>query len=76
MAGRYLLIRRKTSKAFVGAVPIKPRASSSTVLKVARQSIKPGLSVGPIVSSAKLKQLIIKRRPKTAIKKTSKRKRK
>lgn len=72
MANRYLLIRRKTSKTPVGAIPIKPRVSSATVLKVARSSIKPGLAVGPIVTEEKLKQLIVKLRPK---KKTTKKRR-
>jgi len=67
MAGRYLLIRRKTSKAFVGAVPIKPKVSSATVLKVARKSIKPGLLAGPIVNSSKLREIVLKQRPRRKI---------
>jgi len=63
MAKLYILIKRKGSKRFLGAIPTKKGASVSKLRKIIPKQIKSGFSAR-IVTEAQLKRLIQKMRPR------------
>lgn len=63
MAKLYILIKRKGSKRFLGAIPTKKGASVSKLRKIIPKQIKSGFSA-KIVTEAQLKRLVQKMRPR------------
>lgn len=65
MAKLYILIKRKGSKRFIGAIPTKKGASVSKLRKIIPKQIKSGYSAR-IVTEAQFKRLLQKMRPRKA----------
>jgi len=63
MVKLFILIKRKGSKKFLGAIPANPGVTSSQLRTSFAKSIKPGLSFR-IVSESQLRGLIVKTSPK------------
>ena len=63
MAKLYILIKRKGSKRFLGAIPTKKGTSVSKLRKIIPKQIKSGFSAR-IVTETQLKQIVQKMRPR------------
>ena len=65
MARLFILIRRKGSKRFLGAIPTRKGATMASLRRVMPKQIKKGF-VFRIVTEKQLKRIILSQRPKTA----------
>jgi len=63
MARKFIILRRKNSKRFMGAVPIRKGASIARIKKNLSPAIKKGFAIR-IVSDKQLKAIIVKQRPR------------
>ena len=63
MAKLYILIKRKGSKRFLGAIPTKKGVSVNKLRKIIPKQIKSGFSAR-IVTEMQLKRLVQKMRPR------------
>jgi len=59
MAELYILIKKKGTKRFIGAIPTKKGATKTTLAKKLRKQLKPGFSA-KIVTKMQLKRVIEK----------------
>ena len=76
MARLYVLIKRKGSKKWLGAIPAKSGTTKAQLKKSVSQSIKSGFSYS-IVTSSQLKRLILRQsKSSTRPKRTTTKKRK
>jgi len=64
MARLFILIRRKGSKRFLGAIPTKKGATMASLRRVMPKQIKKGF-VFRIITEKQLKRIILKQRPRT-----------
>ena len=64
MARLFILIRRKGSKRFLGAIPTRKGATMASLRKIMPKQIKKGF-VLRIVTEKQLKLIILKQRPRT-----------
>lgn len=65
MARLFILIRRKGSKRFLGAIPTRKGATMASLRRVMPKQIKKGFTFR-IVTEKQLKAVILKQRPRTA----------
>ena len=65
MARLFILIRRKGSKRFLGAIPTRKGATMASLRRIMPKQIKKGFMFR-IVTEKQLKAIILKQRPKTA----------
>ena len=63
MARLYILIKRKGSKRFLGAIPSKSGVSKARLKKVLRKELKGGFTA-VIVTLPQLKRAILRQKPK------------
>lgn len=71
MAKLFILIRRKGSKRFLGAIPTKKNATRASLKKKIRKQLRSGFSAR-IVTENQLKQVVERMRPRKALKKIRK----
>ena len=64
MARLFVLIKRKGSKRFLGAIPAKKGATKAKLTKSLRKKLKKGFSF-TIVNSAQLRKVIVRQRHRT-----------
>jgi len=66
MVRYFILIKRKNSKSYLGAIPARPGISLATLRKAARKQIKPGFSY-KIITETALRKVLPKllRKPKS-----------
>ena len=64
MARLFILIKRKGSKRFLGAIPTRKGATMASLRRIMPKQIKKGF-VFRIVTEKQLKMIILKQRPKT-----------
>ena len=64
MARLFILIRRKGSKRFLGAIPTKKGATMASLRRVMPKQIKKGF-VFRIITEKQLKRIILKQRSRT-----------
>jgi len=65
MTRLFILIRRKGSKRFLGAIPTRKGATMASLRRTMPKQIKKGF-VFRIVTEKQLKRIILKQRPRTA----------
>ena len=65
MARLFILIRRKGSKRFLGAIPTRKGATMASLRRTMPKQIKKGF-VFRIITEKQLKRIILKQRPRTA----------
>ncbi len=65
MARLFILIRRKGSKRFLGAIPTRKGATMASLRRTMPKQIKKGF-VFRIITEKQLKAVILKQRPRTA----------
>ena len=66
MAKLYVIIRRKGSNRFIGAIPAKGKATVSSLKKSLKGNVSKGFNV-KIVTASQLKKLIVKMRPRSRV---------
>ena len=71
----FILVKRKGSKKFLGAIPTKPGTSKAVLQKQARKRIRPGFDFR-LVDSIQLKKLVMKIKPRRKRRKIIKRRKK
>jgi len=68
MVKLFILIKRKGTKRFLGAIPTKKGATRSAITKKLRTQLKPGFSA-KIVTKLQLRQIVEKQKPRKTVKK-------
>ena len=74
MARLFILIRRKGSKRFLGAIPTRKGATMASLRRIMPKQIKKGF-VFRIITEKQLRAIILKQRPRVARRVRSSRKR-
>ena len=72
MAKLFILIRRKGSKTFLGAIPAKRSATPAKLKRMIKTRLRGGLSAR-IVTEAQLKRIISRQRPRITRRRKSRR---
>ena len=73
MVRLYLLIKKKGSKRFLGAIPVKKGVTINKLKKTIPKQLRRGL-IARIVTSSQLKKVISRMSPRTMIRKRLRRK--